>query len=181
MEKEVHATTQTLTNVTEVKRWLTPRSFVLAVAFMGGMGFIFQQISLPTWFRTSKRRVNEFHLPVGRSIYVVGRDDWVDNWSDPDEDSEHSGTDTRAAHLARDEFSRLGKIALASSAENADFIFLLVMDPSKTRESGLAELFTAACYRSIISEPGKFCESEWHATGNTPSQLVAQFHKEVLH
>lgn len=163
-----------------MKRWLTLRSFLLAVAFMAGMGFILRQIGLPTSLRTSKKRVNQFHLPAGRSIYVVARDDWVDNWSDPDEDSEHSGTDNRAAHLARDEFSRLGNIALASSAESADFIFLLVMDPSKTRESGLAELFTAACYRQTISESGKFCEPEWHATGDTPSQLVTQFHNEVL-
>jgi len=119
-------------------------------------------------------------LPPGQHLYLVARDDWADNWTDAEDDdsNEHVTVDTRAEHLARQEFINRGKVRLTENEQDANFIFLIVIDPDKaTKQAVLAEVVTPDCYtESTLAH----CDSKWRAWGETPLEVVQRFYKEVL-
>jgi len=119
-----------------------------------------------------------FRVPRDQRIYIVARDDWVDNWND-DESREHVTVDIRAEQLVREEFIRMGKVRLTKNEQDADFIFLIVIDPSSTKQAVLAELDTGDCYKDSESSLAR-CDSKWVAWGDSPAHVVQRFYKDVV-
>jgi hypothetical protein len=127
-------------------------------------------------FKQSEIGRSAFHLPSGRRIYVVATDDWTDNWSDADDDSEHIVEDPRAKRIAREEFAKQNKITVTDSERDADFVFLLVVDPKRSTRGVVAEVDTPGC----VSKPSVRCESMWHVFGDSPAEVVQLFCRDVL-
>ena len=119
-------------------------------------------------------------LPPNQRIFVVARDDWGDNWTEEDEDEsrEHITADTRAERLARAEFIRLGRVRLADDEQDADFLFLMVIDPGSGKHGLLAELDTPECNKHPESFPEPCVR--WVAEGDTPAHLVQRLYRDFL-
>lgn len=123
-----------------------------------------------------------FRLPPGQTLCIVAQDDWSDNWTpadDDDDSTEHITRDVRAERLAREEFTRKGKIRLTNNEQEANFIFLITIDPNATKQAVLAEVVTPNCYKATGASLAR-CDSRWMAWGESPAQLVRLFYKEVL-
>lgn len=107
---------------------------------------------------------------------MVARDNWTDNWTDPDDDNEHIVEDPRARRIAQEEFAKQNRITLTDNERDADFVFLLVIDPNTSTQGVVAEVDTPEC----LSGPSERCESRWHGFGDSPAQAVRLFCRDVL-
>jgi hypothetical protein len=135
---------------------------------------------ITTYFMKTNLSKATFRLPAGQKLFLVVKDDWTDNWTDPDDDDdrEHIETDLRAERLVREEFTKHHKAKIADNKRDANFILLIVIDPQATTKSVLAEILTPECYED--SAPVNHCQSRWRAWGDSPAQVVERFHKDVL-
>ena len=79
--------------------------------------------------------------------------------------------------MARAEFARYGKVLVTQDEHQADFVFLLVIDPTSHPPEILAELLDKGCFNE--SEDVR-CNSHWHASAQNPVALVDEFHKEAV-
>lgn len=120
-----------------------------------------------------------FRLPQGQRFFIAARDDWSDRWTAIDEDDswEHIEVDERAEQLVRQEFATKGRVRIAKTEEEADFVFLIVIEPAKTRGCVLAEVFPAGCSNDA-EKPN--CAWKWVAWGDSPADVVQMFYNEVL-
>lgn len=114
----------------------------------------------------------------GKLIYVAARDDWTDGWTAEDDDdlSEHIAVDERAERLAQQEFRRKG-VGVVTTEKDADFVFLVVIDPTAGKRSVLGELFPAGCVENWKTVN---CASKWVAWGDSPVDVVHRFCSDAL-
>jgi hypothetical protein len=151
---------------------------IFAAAFLGLClyGIVTRYIIKP------KSHQATFHLKQGQQIYIIARDDWTDNWTDEfddDELREHITADRRAERMAGEEFLKNGKVTITKNEREAAFTFLVVIDPRATKKSIYAELAPTECYKDSEASLSH-CDSRWMTWGDSPTQVVQQFCKEVV-
>jgi len=124
-------------------------------------------------------RESAIRLPQGQRFFIVARDDWTDGWTAEDEGgaSEHIEVDERAERLAREEFAAMGGVKIVKREQDADFVFLMVIEPASGKHGVLAEIFPAGCSHDSET-PG--CASKWSTLGDSPADVVRQFCGKAL-
>lgn len=134
-------------------------------------------------YLTPRMREATFRIQTGQRLFILARDDWTDNWTgeddDGDESREHMEADTRAERLAAQEFARNGRVILTEKEKDANFVFLVVIDPRGGKDAVLGEIVTPGCGKSSSGAAGQ-CESRWTGWGASPQEVVLKFYKEVL-
>ena len=152
------------------------RSLVLAMMLAG---VALAQTTAPT--------ASPFHFQPGQRVYVVAGRPWA-------QDQTALAPDLQIERRAKGEFEKRRKFAIVSSISEADFVFLIILDP---RSSDVDELGLALLPKDYLARRNDFDAlrslalwqtskalgyfddfRHWHPS--VSRKIVKSFHQEVL-